>query len=242
MTIRDVTIYVKKPAENDWEIFESRCGSRSGVLEGATSVWGRKIGSGSHARAPRNMKLEHRYIVVEGPDRRRQDVAHQHPLGALRRPAWCWRWWRRTPSSTSFYGDRAQVRVPDADVLPALAASSSSRSCSSRTSSAQVTVTDYLFAKDRIFAGADARPERAGALRAGVRRAWARGSSSPTWSSTCRRASTCCCGRIKKRGREFERKFDPDYLDEPLPRVQRLLLPLPGHAAAGGEHLATSTS
>lgn len=75
----------------------------------------------------------------------------------------------------------------------------------------QVTVSDYLFAKDRIFAALNlSPPEMAlydriyGLLRPRV--------AKPDLVVYLQARLEVLQARIRKRGREFERSFDPDYL------------------------------
>ena len=99
-----------------------------------------------------------------------------------------------------------------------------------------VTVSDYLFAKDRIFACLT-WTRTSWRSTTGSSRRWARASRKPDLVIYLQARLDVLLHRIKKRGREFERKFDAGYLEELVPRLQRVLLPLQRHAAAGDQHL-----
>ncbi len=77
---------------------------------------------------------------------------------------------------------------------------------------AAATVSDYVFAKDRIFATLTLQPGGAGALRPGLRRARAAGAAAGPGHLPPGRLEVLL-QRIKRRGREYERHFDPDYLE-----------------------------
>ncbi|HEY3451256.1 MAG TPA: deoxynucleoside kinase [Myxococcales bacterium] len=76
---------------------------------------------------------------------------------------------------------------------------------------AQVTVSDYLFAKDRIFASLTLDPNEL-ALYERVFDLMGPRVVKPDLVIYLQARLDVLLGRIKKRGREFERKFDPDYL------------------------------
>ena len=77
---------------------------------------------------------------------------------------------------------------------------------------ASVTVSDYLFAKDRIFASLTLDPNEL-ALYERVFDALGPRVTKPDLVIYLQARIDVLLGRIKKRGREFERKFDPDYLE-----------------------------
>ena len=76
---------------------------------------------------------------------------------------------------------------------------------------AQVTVSDYLFAKDRIFAALTLDPNEL-ALYERVFDLMGPRVVKPDLVIYLQARLEVLLGRIKKRGREFERRFDPDYL------------------------------
>lgn len=75
----------------------------------------------------------------------------------------------------------------------------------------QVTVSDYLFAKDRIFASINLDPNEL-ALYERVYELMGPRVVKPDLVIYLQARMDVLLARIKKRGREFERKFDPDYL------------------------------
>jgi deoxyguanosine kinase len=75
----------------------------------------------------------------------------------------------------------------------------------------QVTVSDYLFAKDRIFASITLDPNELG-LYERVYELMGPRVIKPDLVIYLQARLDVLLARIKKRGREFERKFDADYL------------------------------
>jgi deoxyadenosine/deoxycytidine kinase len=76
-----------------------------------------------------------------------------------------------------------------------------------------VLVSDYLFAKDRIFATITLDPNEL-ALYERVYENIAPRVRKPDLVVYLRARIDVLLARIKKRGREFERRFDPEYLEE----------------------------
>lgn len=76
-----------------------------------------------------------------------------------------------------------------------------------------VTISDYLFAKDRIFACLTLDQNELG-LYDRVFEALGTRVTKPDLVIYLQARIDVLLGRIKKRGREFERKFDPTYLEE----------------------------
>ncbi len=76
----------------------------------------------------------------------------------------------------------------------------------------QVLVSDYLFAKDRIFATATLDPNEL-SLYEGVYEHLGPRVRRPDLVVYLRARLDVLLGRIRKRGREFERRFDPEYLE-----------------------------
>jgi deoxyadenosine/deoxycytidine kinase len=77
----------------------------------------------------------------------------------------------------------------------------------------QVTVSDYLFAKDRIFASITLDPNEL-ALYERIYQHLGPRVLKPDLVIYLTARLEVLLARIKKRGREFERKFDADYLAE----------------------------
>jgi deoxyguanosine kinase len=77
----------------------------------------------------------------------------------------------------------------------------------------QVTVSDYLFAKDRIFASITLDPNEL-ALYERVYELMGPRVIKPDLVVYLQARLDVLLARIKKRGREFERRFDPDYLGQ----------------------------
>jgi deoxyadenosine/deoxycytidine kinase len=76
-----------------------------------------------------------------------------------------------------------------------------------------VTITDYLFAKDRIFACLNLDPNEL-SLYDRVFEAVGRRITKPDLVIYLQARLDVLLSRIRKRGRDFERKFDPAYLEE----------------------------
>jgi deoxyadenosine/deoxycytidine kinase len=76
-----------------------------------------------------------------------------------------------------------------------------------------VTITDYLFAKDRIFACLNLDPNEL-SLYDRVFEALGTRISKPDLVIYLQARLDVLLARIKKRGRDFERKFDANYLEE----------------------------
>jgi deoxyguanosine kinase len=77
----------------------------------------------------------------------------------------------------------------------------------------QVTVSDYLFAKDRIFASITLDPNEL-ALYERIYEHLGPRVLRPDLVIYLQARLDVLLARIRKRGREFERKFDPEYLGE----------------------------
>lgn len=156
------------------------------------------------------MKLEHRYIVVEGPigvgkssltnivaerfqARRVMEVVEENPFLA------------------SFYGDRAKYAF-QTQMFFLLSRFKQQHELFQQDLFSAVTVSDYLFAKDRIFANLTLQADEL-ALYERVFEALQPRVTKPDLVIYLQARMDVLLARIKKRGREFERKFDPDYLD-----------------------------
>lgn len=156
------------------------------------------------------MKLEHRYIVVEGPigvgkssltnivaerfsARRVMEVVEENPFLA------------------SFYADRAKFAF-QTQMFFLLSRFKQQQELFQQDLFSAVTVSDYLFAKDRIFANLTLQADEL-ALYERVFDALQPRVTKPDLVIYLQARLDVLLARIKKRGREFERKFDPDYLE-----------------------------
>jgi deoxyguanosine kinase len=156
------------------------------------------------------MKLEHRYIVVEGPigvgkssltnivaerfqARRVMEVVEENPFLA------------------SFYSDRNKFAF-QTQMFFLLSRFRQQQELFQQDLFSDVTVSDYLFAKDRIFATLTLDPNEL-ALYERVFDALTPRVTRPDLVIYLQARLDVLLARIKKRGREFERKFDPVYLE-----------------------------
>ncbi|MBL8918524.1 MAG: deoxynucleoside kinase [Myxococcaceae bacterium] len=154
--------------------------------------------------------MEHRYIVVEGPigvgkssltnivaerfaARRVMEVVEENPFLA------------------SFYGDRAKFAF-QTQMFFLLSRFKQQQELFQQDLFSAVTVSDYLFAKDRIFANLTLQSDEL-SLYERVFEALQPRVTKPDLVIYLQARMDVLLARIKKRGREFERKFDPDYLD-----------------------------
>ncbi len=154
---------------------------------------------------------EHRYIVVEGPigvgksslthllaerfhARRVMEVVEENPF------------------LSSFYGDRDKFAF-QTQMFFLLSRSKQQQELFQQDLFNSVTVSDYLFAKDRIFAHLTLDPNEL-ALYERVFEALGPRVTKPDLVIYLQARLDVLLGRIKKRGREFERKFDPVYLED----------------------------
>ncbi len=155
--------------------------------------------------------VEHRYIVVEGPigvgkssltnllaerfhARRVMEVVEENPF------------------LSSFYGDRDKFAF-QTQMFFLLSRFKQQQELFQQDLFNSVTVSDYLFAKDRIFAHLTLDPNEL-ALYERVFEALGPRVTKPDLVIYLQARLDVLLGRIKKRGREFERKFDPVYLED----------------------------
>jgi deoxyadenosine/deoxycytidine kinase len=155
--------------------------------------------------------VEHRYIVVEGPigvgkssltnllaerfhARRVMEVVEENPF------------------LSSFYGDRNKFAF-QTQMFFLLSRFKQQQELFQQDLFNSVTVSDYLFAKDRIFAHLTLDPNEL-ALYERVFEALGPRVTKPDLVIYLQARNDVLLGRIKKRGREFERKFDPVYLED----------------------------
>ncbi|MEW6433289.1 MAG: deoxynucleoside kinase [Myxococcota bacterium] len=156
------------------------------------------------------MTSSHRYIVVEGPigvgkssltnilaerlqARRVMEVVEENPFLA------------------SFYTDRSKYAF-QTQMFFLLSRFKQQQELFQQDLFAAVTVSDYLFAKDRIFAALTLDPNEL-ALYERVFEEIGPRVTKPDLVIYLQARLDVLLGRIKKRAREFERKFDPEYLD-----------------------------
>ncbi len=154
--------------------------------------------------------MDNRYIVVEGPigvgktsltnilserfkARRVLEVVEENPF------------------LSSFYGDRAKYAF-QTQMFFLLSRFRQQQELFQQDLFSSVTVSDYLFAKDRIFACLTLDPNEL-ALYDRVFEALGPRVTKPDLVIYLQARIDVLLARIKKRGREFERKFDPAYLE-----------------------------
>jgi len=154
---------------------------------------------------------EHRYIVVEGPigvgkssltniiserfaARKVMEVVEENPF------------------LSSFYGDRAKYAF-QTQMFFLLSRFKQQQKLFQQDLFNTITVSDYLFAKDRIFAHLTLDPNEL-ALYERIFEELGPRVAKPDLVIYMQARLEVLLTRIKKRGREFERKFDPQYLDD----------------------------
>jgi len=153
----------------------------------------------------------HRYIVVEGPI----GVGKTSLTRALAK-----RFGGRTvfeqveenPFLASFYQDRNKHAF-QTQLFFLLSRFKQQQELFQQELFSRVTVSDYLFAKDRIFASITLDPNEL-ALYERVYEHLGPRVMKPDLVIFLQARLDVLLARIRKRGREFERKFDPEYLAE----------------------------
>jgi deoxyguanosine kinase len=172
---------------------------------------GRKIGSGAIRRGVRQRHMEHRYISVEGPigvgktslvDALSQRFGARKVLEVV----------EDNPFLASFYQDRAKWAF-QTQVFFLLSRFKQQQELFQQDLFSAVTVSDYLFAKDRIFACINLNGNEL-SLYDRVFEALGTRVVKPDLVIYLQARLDVLLQRIKKRGREFERKFDADYLEQ----------------------------
>ena len=154
---------------------------------------------------------KHRYIVVEGPI----GVGKTTLTRALSR-----RFGGRTvfeiveenPFLASFYQDRNKFAF-QTQLFFLLSRFKQQQELFQQDLFAQMTVSDYLFAKDRIFASITLDPNEL-ALYERIYEHLGPRVLKPDLVIYLQARLDVLLARIKKRGRDFERRFDADYLSE----------------------------
>jgi deoxyguanosine kinase len=159
----------------------------------------------------RHVELRHRYIVVEGPI----GVGKTSLTRALSK-----RFGARSvlevveenPFLASFYQDRNKFAF-QTQLFFLLSRFRQQQELFQQDLFSQVTVSDYLFAKDRIFASITLDPNEL-ALYERIYDHLGPRVMKPDLVIYLQARLEVLLARIKKRGRDFERKFDADYLAE----------------------------
>lgn len=160
---------------------------------------------------PQSVDRKHRYIVVEGPI----GVGKSTLTRALAK-----RFGARTvfelveenPFLASFYQDRSKFAF-QTQLFFLLSRFKQQQDLFQQDLFSQVTVSDYLFAKDRIFASITLDPNEL-ALYERIYQHLGPRVMKPDLVIYLQARLEVLLARIKKRGRDFERKFDADYLAE----------------------------
>jgi len=153
----------------------------------------------------------HRFIVVEGPI----GVGKTTLARAL-----CKRFGARgiyeiveeNPFLASFYKDRARYAF-QTQLFFLLSRFKQQQELFQPDLFNSATVSDYLFAKDRIFASLTLDPDELGLYERVYEHLGPR-VARPDLVIYLQARLEVLLARIKKRGRDFERKLDPDYLAE----------------------------
>src|SRR5438105_8354327 len=156
-------------------------------------------------------RLKHRYIVIEGPI----GVGKTTLARAL-----CKRFRGRglyeiveeNPFLSSFYQDRQKYAF-QTQLFFLLTRFKQQQDLFQQDLFSSVTISDYLFAKDRIFASITLDPNEL-ALYERIYEHLGPRVLKPDLVIYLQARLEVLLARIKKRGREFERKLDVDYLAE----------------------------
>ncbi|HWT86256.1 MAG TPA: deoxynucleoside kinase [Myxococcales bacterium] len=157
------------------------------------------------------MEPRHRYIVVEGPI----GVGKTSLTRALSKrfnARSVFELVEENPFLASFYQDRNKHAF-QTQLFFLLSRFKQQQELFQQELFSQVTVSDYLFAKDRIFASITLDPNEL-ALYERVYEHLGPRVMKPDLVIYLQARLEVLLARIRKRGREFERKFDPEYLAE----------------------------
>ncbi|MGI5863803.1 MAG: deoxynucleoside kinase [Myxococcales bacterium] len=152
-----------------------------------------------------------RYIVVEGPiGVGKTSLVNILSKGLKARTVY--EIVEENPFLSSFYGDRRKYAF-QTQLFFLLSRFKQQQELWQQDLFNQVTVSDYLFAKDRIFASLTLDPNEL-ALYERVYDLLGPRVIKPDLVIYLQSRIDVLLARIKKRGREFERKFDVSYLDQ----------------------------
>jgi len=155
--------------------------------------------------------MDYRYIVVEGPIGVGKTslcnlVAERFNARRVLEV------WEENPFLSNFYADRQKYAF-QTQLFFLLSRFKQQQELFQQDLFSSVTVSDYLFAKDRIFACLTLDTHEL-ALYDRVFEALGARVAKPDLVIYLQANLDVLLHRIKRRGREFERKFDPGYLQE----------------------------
>ena len=157
------------------------------------------------------MELRQRYIVVEGPVGVGK-TALTRALAKRFAARSVFEIVEENPFLASFYQDRNKYAF-QTQLFFLLSRFKQQQELFQQDLFSQATVSDYLFAKDRIFASLTLDPNEL-ALYERVYEHLGPRVMKPDLVIYLQARLDVLLARIRKRGREFERKFDPEYLAE----------------------------
>ncbi len=157
------------------------------------------------------MEPRHRYIVVEGPIGVGK-TSLTRTLSKRFNARSVFELVEENPFLASFYQDRNKHAF-QTQLFFLLSRFKQQQELFQQELFSQVTVSDYLFAKDRIFASITLDPNEL-ALYERVYEHLGPRVMKPDLVIYLQARLDVLLARIRKRGREFERKFDPEYLAE----------------------------
>ena len=157
------------------------------------------------------MELKQRYIVVEGPIGVGK-TALTRALAKRFAARSVFEIVEENPFLASFYQDRNKYAF-QTQLFFLLSRFKQQQDLFQQDLFSQATVSDYLFAKDRIFASITLDPNEL-ALYERVYQHLGPRVMKPDLVIYLQARLDVLLARIRKRGREFERKFDPEYLAE----------------------------
>ena len=151
-----------------------------------------------------------RYIVVEGPIGVGK-TSLVNILAKAQKARTVFEIVEENPFLSNFYGDRKKYAF-QTQLFFLLSRFKQQQELFQQDLFNQITVSDYLFAKDRIFATINLDQNEMG-LYNRVYDLMGPRVVKPDLVIYLQARMDVLLGRIKKRGREFERKFDAEYLD-----------------------------
>ena len=157
------------------------------------------------------MELRQRYIVVEGPIGVGK-TALTRALAKRFSARSVFELVEENPFLASFYQDRNKYAF-QTQLFFLLSRFKQQQELFQQELFSQATVSDYLFAKDRIFASITLDPNEL-ALYERVYEHLGPRVMKPDLVIYLQARLDVLLARIRKRGRDFERKFDPEYLAE----------------------------